>query len=170
MTVSSTARKYISEVHAVIGVWTSDHLTYYVKRSQKMQRYPGVWSLLSIQFDPRELEQPEDLRTVQQFMEAMSAERLGGAPVSVKKYLISGDSDQNPYDKHVYLHLYEIELLCDPNLNSEYYSEGAWLTAEQYEQRSAGQPCGLCLRLWSDYAWLTGTTDRPYLPNRASIS
>lgn len=170
MRTNRATRKYQSEVHAVIGVWTSGHLTYYVKRSQKMQRYPGVWSLLSIQFDPCKLEQPEDLRTIQKLMRKMSAERLGGVAISVEKYLISGDSDRNPYEMHVYLHLYEITLLSEPILNSEYYSEGAWLTAEQYEQRSAGQPCGLCLRLWSDYAWLTGSTDRPFLPTGTAIS
>lgn len=159
-----------SEIHAVIGVWTRGHLTYYVKRSEKMQNYPGVWSLLSIQFDPHELERPRHLPTVQQFMEKMTEERLGGVPINVKEYLISGDSDRNPYEKHVYLHLYRIKLLGDPNLNSDYYSRGAWLTAEQYEERSAGQPCGLCLRLWSDYAWLIGTTDRPYLPRREAMS
>ena len=170
MMTNRASERHISEIHAVIGVWTKGHLTYYVKRSEKMQNYPGIWSLLSIQFDPRELEGPEDLATVQQFMEKMSEERLGGAPISVTKYLISGDSDHNPYDKHVYLHLYEIKLLRDPYLNSDYYSEGAWLTAEQYEERTTGQPCGLCLRLWSDYAWFTGTTDRPYVPRRAAIS
>lgn len=159
-----------TKIHAVIGVWTRDHLTYYVKRSEKMQNYPGVWSLLSIQFNPHELERPEDLSTVKQFMEKMSEERLGGVPISVKKYLISGDSDRNPYGKHVYLHLYKIELIDHPNLNWDYYSDAAWLTAEQYEERSAGQPCGLCLRLWSDYAWLTGATDRPYLPRRVAMS
>lgn len=170
MTMNRISGRPVSEIHAVIGVWTRGDLTYYVKRSEKMQNYPGVWSLLSVQFHPQDLQRPEDLATVQKLMKHMSEERLGDVPISVKKYLISGDSDHNPYDIHVYLHLYEIRVLSDPNLNSDYYSKGAWLTAEQYEERSAGQPCGLCLRLWSDYAWLTGTTDRPYLPRRVAIS
>ena len=57
--------------------------------------------------------------------------------------LISGDSDQNPYGVHVYLHLYRIELLATPHLNSDYYTDDAWLTAEEYEQRNAGSACGI---------------------------
>ena len=170
MITGSAARRRIPEVHAVIGVWTRGDQTYYVKRSETMQNYPGVWSLFSIQFKSHELEQPEDLVKVQQFMEKMSKERLGDVPLKVKEYLVSGDSDQNPYEKHVHLHLYQIMLLRSPRLNPKFYSRGEWLTAEQYETYSVGQPCGLCLHLWSDYAWLTGKTDRPFVPHTAAAS
>ena len=170
MITSSAAGRHLPQIHAVIGVWTRGDQTYYVKRSEKMQNYPGVWSLFSIQFKSHELEQPEDLAAVQQVMEKMAKERLGDVPLKVKEYLVSGDSDQNPYDKHVHLHLYQITLLRSPQLNPKFYSRGAWLTAEQYETYSAGQPCGLCLRLWSDYAWLTGKADRPFVPQTAAVS
>ncbi len=150
-------------LHAVIGVWHSDDVTLYVKRSEKMQNYPGVWSLFSIQFRPDQLPDPKDLSTVQRLMQKMSKERLGGEPVTVKAHLISGDSDDNPIGKHVHLHLYEIELQREPKLNPDYYDDGAWLTPEEYERRSAGQRSGLCLRLWSDYAWLAGLSDRPFV-------
>lgn len=154
----------LPELHAVIGVWHKDNLTYYVKRSEKMENYPSVWSLLSIQFDSMELSDPADLSKVQAFMESLSEERLGGVPIATKQHLISGDSSDNPFDKHVFLHLYEIELRKEPRLNPDYYTDSVWLTPEEYENRSANQRCGLCLRFWSDYAWMAGISDRPFVP------
>ena len=151
------------KLHAVIGVWHEGAVTYYVRRSHKMAYYPGVWSLLSIRYTPRELTSPENLTQVSTLMQRMSNERLGNVPVVVQNYLISGDSDQNPYGIHVYLHLYQIEAAREPTLNSTYYTEGSWLSTLEYEQKSARQACGLCLRLWSDYAWLAGITDRPFV-------
>ena len=154
-----------SAIHAVIGVRYRGPQTYYVQRSDKMEKYPGVWSLLSIQFDPHDLDDPRDLKVVHEVMKKMSRERLGGVPIAVESYLTSGSSDDNPYDgKPVSLHLYKVDFGSEPILNSDYYTGSAWLTAQQYEKRSAGQPCGLCLRLWSDHAWLTGLTDRPFVP------
>ena len=167
MTLYKTAVKSLPEIHAVIGVWYCGERTYYVKRSEKMANYPGVWSLLSIQFEPHNLMDQNHLPDIQRLMEKMSVERLGGKPLVVRRHLVSGNSDQNPMEKHVSLHLYEIDLLEEPALNPDYYTEGAWLTAEQYEERAAGQPCGLCLRLWSDHAWLMGLTDRPFVSRTA---
>ena len=150
-------------LHAVIGVWHRGDETYYVKRSEKMQNYPGIWSLFSIQFRPNELTDPKDLSSVRRLLRKLSKERLSNEPVTVKAHLVSGDSDDNPIDRHVFLHLYEIELEKEPELNSNYYDNGAWLTPEEYERHSAGQQCGLCLRLWSDYAWLAGLSDRPFV-------
>ena len=156
-------------LNAVIGVWHKGSVTYYVKRSGKMMNYPGVWSLPSIQYQRNELSEPEDLEAVQALFFRMSQERLGNVPVNVKKYLISGDSSENPYGVHVYLHLYRIELLAVPHLNSNYYTDDAWLTAQGYEQENAGHACGLCLRLWSDYAWLAGITDRPFVARQNEV-
>lgn len=164
MNAGATMNKNLPELHAVIGVRFKDGLTYYVQRSNKMENYPSVWSLLSIQFDPKELPDPKDLTRVQIFMKKMSDERLGGVSIHTKNHLISGDTTDNPFDKHVYLHLYEVELPKEPVLNPDYYSDAEWLTAEEYEERSANQRCGLCLRLWSDYAWMAGVTDRPFVP------
>lgn len=158
-------RRKPPQLHAVIGVQFSGDLTYYVKRSDMMENYPAVWSLLSIQFDPEELSNPNDLSKVQLLMDKMSKERLGGVPIVTKRLLISGDDPESPVGKHVFLHLYEIDLLEEPRLNPDYYSDFARLSAEDYEARSAGQPCGLCLRLWSDYAWMAGLSDRPFVPN-----
>lgn len=159
-------REDLPELHAVIGVRHSGERTYYVKRSLKMENYPGLWSLLSIQFDPDELPDPQDTWRAQLLMERLSAERLGGIPIQAKKYLISGNSTDNPYDKNVILHLYEIELLEEPVLNPDYYTDAAWLTPEEYERRTSGERCGLCLRLWADYAWMAGITRRPFVPQR----
>ena len=155
------------ELHAVIGVRFSGELTYYVKRSDKMVNFPSVWSLPSLQFDPEQLTDPQDLPNVQTLMDALSEERLGGVPVTVKKHLISGDDPDSPIGRHVHLHLYEIELTEEPRLNQDYYTDSAWLTAEEYEEISSGQPCGLCLRLWSDFAWMSSITDRPFVSKRA---
>lgn len=153
---------------AVIGVWFRDGRTYYVKRSDKMKNYPGLWSLFSLQYRSTELSNPLDLTDVQVLMKRMSKERLRGREIGVKRHLVSGDSDANPMNKHVFLHLYEIRMAKEPDLNLNYYTAGAWLTATQYEQRNAGTQCGLCLRLWSDYAWLSGIHDRPFVPSKGS--
>ena len=170
MTRRDSLETHVLELHAVIGVWHRGDLTYYVKRSEKMENYPGLWSLFSIQFRPDELRNSKDLSFVRRLMQRLSQERLGGVPITVKEHLISGDSRDNPIGKHVYLHLYEIELAKEPNLNPDYYSGGAWLTPEEYERRSAGQLCGLCLRLWSDYAWLAGISDRPFVAREVVLS
>ena len=39
-------------IHAVIGVRRAGGATFYVRRSEYMENYPGVWSLFSIQYDP----------------------------------------------------------------------------------------------------------------------
>lgn len=153
----------LPKLRAAIGVRFRDALTFYVKRSEKMANYPGVWSLPSIQFGPQELPDPSVISSAQALMEEMSKERLGGVPIKTNQFLISGDSTDNPFGRHVFLYLYEIELPEEPRLNPDYYTDSAWLTAREYEERSAGQRCGLCLRLWSDYAWMAGLTDRPFL-------
>lgn len=155
-----------TELHAVIGVRFNGDVTYYVKRSEKMTNYPSVWSLLSIQFDPAWLKNPEDLDKVQSLMEKMSDERLCGAPILVKRHLISGDDPDSPVGRHVHLHLYEVDLPEEPQLNPDYYTDAAWLSPEEYENVSAGQACGLCLNLWSDYAWMAGLSDRPFVPRQ----
>ena len=151
-------------INAVIGVRRSGASTYYVKRSDHMANYPGVWSLFSIQHDPAVLSDVTDVAAAQPLFDAMSKQRLGGVPVRVKSYLTSGSSDLNPMNVEVNLHLYEIEFVGEPTLNPCYYTDSGWLTAADYEDRCAEQVCGLCLRLWSDYAWLQGYTDRPFIP------
>jgi hypothetical protein len=157
-------------IHAVIGVRRAGGATFYVRRSEHMENYPCVWSLFSIQYDPASVEDVTDLKAVTPIFEAMSVQRLGGVPIRVKSYLTSGSSDQNPMDVDVILHLYEIEFDEEPRLNPRYYTDGAWLTAEDYEERCAEQICGLCLRLWSDYAWMMGYTSRPFIPKKAAIA
>jgi hypothetical protein len=152
-------------IHAVIGVRRAGGETFYVRRSEHMENYPGVWSLFSIQYDPASVADVTDLEAVTPLFKAMSAQRLGGVPVRVQSYLTSGSSDQNPMGVEVTLHLYEIEFGAEPRLNERYYTDGAWLKAKDYEQRCAAQVCGLCLRLWSDYAWMMGYTDRPFIPH-----
>ncbi|MER8388340.1 hypothetical protein NKH14_22970 [Mesorhizobium sp. M1380] len=152
-------------IHAVIGVRRAGGATFYVRRSEHMENYPGVWSLFSIQYDPVSVADVADLAAVAPLFETMSAQRLGGVPVRVKSYLTWGSSDRNPMGVEVTLHLYEIEFDEEPRLNERYYTDGIWLTAEEYEERCAEQVCGLCLRLWSDYAWIMGYTDRPFIPH-----
>ncbi len=153
------------EIHAVIGVRRAGASTFYVKRSNDMANYPSVWSLLSIQYNPIDVPDERDLTAVAPHFKRMSEQRLGGVFVNVKAYLTSGSSDRNPMGVNVTLHLYEIEFDEEPSLNGRYYTDSAWMTAVEYEECCAGQVCGLCLRLWSDYAWLKGYTDRPFIPS-----
>ena len=152
-------------INAVIGVRRRGGSTYYVRRSDEMENYPGVWSLFSIQYEPSDLADVRDLDAAQPLFDAMSAQRLGGVPVRISRYLTSGSSDLNPMNVDVTLHLYEIEFDEEPHLNPRYYTASDWLDADEYEDRCAEQVCGLCLRLWSDYAWLSGYTDRPFVPH-----
>ena len=154
-------------IHAVIGVRRSGAATFYVRRSEHMENYPGVWSLFSIQYDPSSIVDEKDIKAVAPLFNAMSDQRLGGVPVRVKSYLTTGSSDMNPMGVTVTLHLYEIEFEKEPQLNERYYTDSAWLTAAEYEERCAEQVCGLCLRLWSDHAWMMGYTDRPFVPRTA---
>lgn len=128
-----------------------------------MQNYPGVWSLLSIQFTPDEID-PLSIPSVQPLFERMSAERLGGAPIRLLRYLTSGSCAKNPMNRRVVLHLYEVEIDDPIALNPRFYSDDAWLTPDEYEERARGKTCGLCMRLWSDYAVKHGLADRRFAP------
>lgn len=151
-------------IHAVIGVWHRGARTFYVKRSEKMQNYPLVWSLLSIQFDPQVVTDHLDLRLIQPLMTKMANERLCGASARVTRYLSSASCDDNPMRQRVFLHLYELEFESEPQLSSEFYVDAAWLDPDEYERRSAGTTCGLCLRMWSDHCVRHGMTPRPFAP------
>jgi len=154
-------------INAVIGVRHEGPLTWYVRRSDLMANYPGVWSLPSIQFPVSDLPDVHDLDVVTGHFSRLSAQRFGGIDVEVLEHLTSGSSDMNPMGVDVTLHLYRIALSEEPSLDPAYYVEAGWLAPDEYERRSAGQPCGLCTRLWSDHAWLTGITHRPFVPHLA---
>ncbi len=150
-------------IHAVIAVWHRGPKTFYVRRSDRMANYPLVWSLMSIQFDP-DVVDPFNLASIQPLMEKMSNERLNGAPIRLARYLSSANCADNPMGRRVFLHLYEVELATEPNLNPEYYVDSAWLEPTEYESRSMGATCGLCLRMWSDYCVRNRLADRPFAP------
>jgi len=154
-------------ITAIILVQQAGGITWYVKRSPTMANYPDVWSLPSIQYDPVDFEDPNDLQRASELANALSAQRLGGIPVKVLRFLTEGTSDMNPMGVDVTLRLYEIDLMPTPELNPEFYVDQEWMSPERYQEASTGQPCGLCLRLWSDFAWLSGITDRPYVPTVA---
>lgn len=150
-------------IHAVIVVLHAGGLTWYVRRSERMGNYPGVWSLPSRQYDPATFEDPNDLTRAQEIVDALSAERLGGVGMRVSRFLTEGSSDVNPMGVDVTLRLYEVDLCPEPVLNRDFYVDSEWMSPVRYQEASAGQTCGLCLRLWSDYAWLTGLSDRPFI-------
>jgi hypothetical protein len=132
-------------IHAVIAVWHRGARTFYVRRSARMANYPLVWSPLSIQFDPKQVD-PLDLAQVQPLMDRMGRERLCGARVRVTSHLSSASCAENPMERRVFLHLYEVELDVEPTLDSAFYSDAAWLEPPEYQQRAAGATCGLCTR------------------------
>ena len=152
------------EIHAVIGVWYRAGKTFYVRRSATMKNYPNVWSLLSIQFKPATYQEQTDLPFVQSLMDEMSRQRLGGVSIDVRRYLSSAHCSDNPMKKHVFLHMYAVELGCLPRLNREFYQQSAWLHPEEYTRRSQGAACGLCLRMWSDYSVRHSLVARPFAP------
>jgi hypothetical protein len=152
------------EIHAMIGVWFKDGKTFYVRRSEKMQNYPNVWSLLSIRFEPTSFAHDTDLVVARDLMERMSRERLSGIGITVCRYLTSAHCFSNPTGSRVFLHMFEVELDDLPMLNPEYYSDFAWLTPEEYAARSVGASCGLCVRMWSDYSVRHGLTRQAFAP------
>ncbi len=159
-----------NEIHAVIGVWYKEGKTFYVCRSDRMTNYPDVWSLLSIQFDPVTFQEQLNLDYVRSLMERMSRERLGGVGITVLRYLNSAQCSDNPMEKQVILHMYEIELDSVPDLNPDFYCDGAWLTPSEYEERSRGATCGLCLRMWSDYCVRNSLAEHAFAPALAPQS
>lgn len=146
-------------LHAVIGVWYRDDRTFYVQRSDKMENYPGAWSLFSIQYDPDELPDSLDLTRVQRLMDRMSGERLHGTPIVVRRFLTASTCTENPINKIVNLWLYRVELNSEPVLNPEYYIDAAWMTPAEYLDRRGNALCGSCLRMWSDYCYKRGLSD-----------
>jgi hypothetical protein len=133
-------------IRAVIGVWRNESKTFYVKRSDTMTNYPGVWSLPSFQFD---LE--EGHFDPHWIFNRMSGQRFGGSRVNIGPMLTSGMSNFNPMNEMVTLFLYDIEFIQWPILNHDYYTEWGWLTQAEYEIKTLDAPCGLCTRLWADY-------------------
>lgn len=155
-------------IHAVIAVWHRGATTFYVRRSERMANYPLVWSLMSIQFDPKVVD-PLDVASIQVLMAKMASERLQGAPIRLTRHLSSANCADNPMSRRVFLHAYEVELEVEPSLNEKYYVDSAWLEPDEYERRSMGATCGLCLRMWSDYCFRNRLTSQrfapPVLPN-----
>lgn len=128
-----------------------------------MENYPDVWSLLSIQFDPRQVDY-SDIDQVQRLMDHMSAQRLGSVPVRVLNLIGSGTCGNNPINKRVFLHMYLVYMELEPNLNPSYYVDAKWLTPEEYMERSKEAPCGLCTRMWSDYSYAHGLSSERFAP------
>lgn len=159
----------LPDLHAVIGVWNDGARTFHVKRSQRMRNYPGVWSLFSIQFRPEELPDPDDLSAAQVHFERMARQRLGGAGVETLELLATDSSDRNPIGHNVHLRLYRIRFESQPRLNPEFYTDGRWMTFDEYEVAASGEACGLCMRMWGDIAFLHGIIDRPFIPNREAM-
>lgn len=155
-------------IHAIIGVRHDGPSTWYVKRSSSMANYPDVWSLPSIQYDPEAFSDATDLENAAGLFSDLSDQRLGGVPIQVDSLLTIGSSDMNPMGVDVHLRLYRISLGAEPVLEPSYYVDAEWMSPRRYEEASTGQACGLCLRLWSDFAWLSGITDRPFVARPAS--
>lgn len=150
-------------ITAIILVRQHAGLTWCVRRSSKMANYPNLWSLPSIQYEPGTFADPLDIDRASELANALSEQRLGGTPVRVNRFLTEGSSNENPMGVDVKLRLYEVELAAEAVLNTHFYVGQEWMAPEGYQKASAGQPCGLCLRLWSNYAWLSGITDIPFV-------
>ena len=134
-----------------------------------MRNYPGVWSLFSIQFTPRDFTDPTDLESAQFLFERMSKQRCNGAGVRTLELLATDRSDRNPIGHNVHLRLYRIEFDTEPELNPDFYENGRWMTFDGYELAASGEPCGLCMRMWGDVAFLKGIIGRPFLPSREAV-
>lgn len=123
-----------------------------------------------MQFAPDALPEPRDLARAQAIFAAMVAERFEGTPVRVKEYLRSGASPAPRIGKHVHLHLYAFEADEPLVLDPEFYPQGAWLTFDDFQARAGRAPCGLCTRLYSEYAVEQGLCEVPFAPAIAMLA
>jgi len=146
------------ELHAIIGVIHQGSTTFYVKRSNAIEAYPGVWSLLSVRASREELRDFLDLMQIQQCVDRMSSERLVSTPLTVKRFITSAQCDKQ--DHRLYLYMYELESPVVPKLNPKYYSDFRFMDPAEYEQLSKDLMCGLCVSMWSRYCVKYGLTDR----------
>ena len=151
-------------IHAVIGVRYTRAETFYVKRSDMIENYPGVWSLPSIQFSPKPQLDMLDMKQVQPHFDQLSLQRFGSIKIGLSRFLTAGNCAQNPMQRRVFLYLYEIQLDEEPILNPGFYVDAAWLTPEEYRVRAANATCGLCLQLWSDYCFKNGLSTNRFAP------
>lgn len=154
------------KLHAVIGIWLREGRAFYVKRSEneKLNNYLGVWSLFSIQYEEGELEDVKDLSAASRLMQKMTEERLCGSPIRTKGFLFEDSANSMKIiNKWVYLKFYEIEFDNDPKLNPDYYTDGRWMTFDEYEEQLGEGGCGSCIRMWWDYAHFNlGIVNRPF--------
>ncbi len=148
------------ELHAIIGVATQGKWVLYVKRSELMENYPGVWSLLSHRVTRDEISKFWHYSAVQPFFERMSEERLEGIPIRVDKFLTAAYCDK--LDHRLYLYMYQLRCDTVPKLNPHYYTEARFMTAEEYLEARQGGMCGLCLSMWSQYCLKNGLVDKPF--------
>ena len=89
-----------------------------------------------------------DFTPVPSILESRSQQRLGGVPVHFKRYLKSARCSDNPMHVPVTLHLYEVELEREPELNPDYYVDSGWFSVDEYLKASADAP----IPVW---VWLT---------------
>lgn len=142
---------YVEPIRAFIGAWKKGDKTYYVKRSDKMENYPGVWSLFSMQIPWEKFtELPQDRDLALDIMQTISNQRLGGLEVTNALWISGAESFRTELGKSVALHLYRVELIGEPKLNPYFYSEGAFLTADEFRSMDK-MPCGTCVRMWSKH-------------------
>jgi hypothetical protein len=152
-------------IYAIIGVSYKEGKTFYVKRSSKMKNYPDVWSLISIQISKEEFQSHLDLASVSERFDELSRERLSGAKIRVLEHLTSDDSDKNNIGCHVFLHLYHVDVLELNSLNPDYYVASDWLNQNELDDLNEDLTCGLCTRMWKDYAWHNDLLPRDFLPD-----
>ena len=149
-----------SPIYALIGVWSRNGLTYFVRRSQNMENYAGVWSLFSERFDPSTYDPLEKDEVVAVF-DRMSHRRLGGVDVTVGQMLSSRARYTTALGCRVSLWMYEVELANEPKLNPAFYSDSNWLTNDEIRKRVTAAPCGMCTRMLSDYRMRSGEISEP---------
>jgi SAM-dependent methyltransferase len=92
------------------------------------------------------------LEKTQELFQKMSEERFHSTPVKVLRFLTSGSCSKNPMNERVNLHLYQIEFTQSPVLDNVFYTDARWMYLNEYQEKSKDLPCGLCTRLWSEYA------------------
>lgn len=128
----------------------------WVRRSSKMNNYPGIWTLFSQQYSPEEILGAKDLAGAKEVFNRMASERLLGAPITIEAYLDQTSGFSDDLKREVHLMLYKIEFPWGLKLNEDYYTYAQWLTWDEHFKYHKQPSCGMCTRLFQDWSYLKG--------------
>lgn len=126
----------------------------WVRRSSKMTNYPLLWTLFSQQYSPDDIYGKGDITGCNEVFRRMSRERLEGSPIKVERFLDETEGYSEDLKCYVHLMLWKISFPFGVRLNPDYYIGAEWLTWKEHFRWHGRSKCGMCTRLFQDWAYL----------------